>query len=219
MRARALAAIATGALCLAAALGPAAAQPRRGPPAAAARREELKKQIRAMRAYKLTSELGLDEATATRLFPVFARFDDETDKLVDKRVDLQRRLNQADAMPDARAVDRLIDEAVANQRALRDLEDRRLTELRKILTPPQVAKLLVVLPAMERQLQNQLRQAIIKASRPGKAGKALRPDDDRDDDDIEPDEARPRRAAPTPADRRAPGGSNAPGNTAPQPRP
>ena len=38
--------------------------------------EELKRQIRTMRAYELTTALGLDEATATRLFPVFARFDD-----------------------------------------------------------------------------------------------------------------------------------------------
>src|SRR5882724_11190230 len=68
------------------------AQPRRGPlaaerrddaggggggPATAERREQVKKKIRAMRAFTLTEELALDEATASRLFPVLARYDDE----------------------------------------------------------------------------------------------------------------------------------------------
>ena len=131
MRRSGLATLLTAVLALGAGR-PADAQPRgAGPPAAApgpgaTRREELKRQIRTMRAYELTTALGLDEATATRLFPVFARFDDETDKLVEKRVDLQRRLNQIDGQGDPRAVDRLIDEgmmmAVSQCRAARDFD-------------------------------------------------------------------------------------------------
>lgn len=197
----------------------AAAQPRRGPAAGAnppvgvtERREQIKKRIRAMRAYTLTEELALDDQTAGRLFPVLARFDDETDKLLEKRVDVQRRLRRVEALRDPRAIDRLIDEAIATQRGFWDLEDKRLAELRKILTPVQTAKLLVVLPALERRIQNQLRKAIAQR-RPGAGANA-------DDDDLEPDELpappsrpqRPRREAPL-----APrsGASNAPGNTSP----
>src|SRR5262249_9921442 len=82
----------------------AAAQPRRAGPAAPAgvaeRREQIKKRIRAMRAYTLTEELALDDQTAGRLFPVLARFDDETDKLLEKRVDVQRRLRHASSLRD-----------------------------------------------------------------------------------------------------------------------
>lgn len=201
--------------------GAADAQPRRGggnpgdrrPGALATpeRREQIKKKIRALRAYTLTEELALDEATATRLFPALARYDDETDRLLQKRVDVQRRLRRADTMRDPRAIDRLIDEALANQRGFWDVEERRIAELRKILTPAQAAKVLVVLPALERKIQNQLRRAIVKQ------GSALGPGDD-PDDDTEPDERdapppRPRREAPLPPV--SPSRSNAPGNTAP----
>jgi hypothetical protein len=223
--ARTLSWIAGLALALA---GPAEAQPRRGgagPAGAAAtseRRDQLKKRIRLKRAYALTEALALDEVAATRLFPVFARFDVETDKLLEKRVELQRRLKQADTVRDPRSIERLIDEAVVNQRGFWDLEDRRLAELRKILTPPQTAKLLVVMPALERQIQNQLRRAIIQASRHGNAGRAgaSLDDDEQDDDEQDADEPRSRGPEPAaPARREAPlprrGASNAPGNTPP----
>jgi hypothetical protein len=198
----------------------AAAQPRRGDGAGSAggagalprgidRREQIKKKVRALRAYTLTDELALDEQTAARLFPVLSRYDDDFDKLLEQRVEVQRRLRRADAVKDPRAIDRLIDEAVANQRGFWDLQDRRLQALRKILTPAQTAKLLVVLPALERRIENQLRKAIVQR-RPGSIVE--------DDDDQEPDEL-----APSPQKQRrregplAPRGprSNAPGNTTP----
>jgi hypothetical protein len=185
------------------------AQPRRGPGAATApagndRREQVKKRIRAMRAYLLTEELSLDEQTAARLFPVLARYDDEIDRLLEKRIDVQRRLRRADALRDGRVIDRLIDEALANQRGFWDVEDRRIAELRKVLAPAQTAKLLVVLPALERKIQNQLRRAIAKG-RPGAV-------EDDQDDDPQPDEApaprtrpRLRREAPREQPNAAPG--------------
>jgi hypothetical protein len=214
---------------------PADAQPRRGgPPSGPAerrdaeggltspeRREQIKKKIRTMRAFELTDELALDELTAGRLFPVLSRYDDETDKLLEKRIDVQRRLRHANALRDNRALDRLIDEAVATQRAFRDLEDRRLTDLRKILTPLQVAKLLVVLPNLERRIQKQLRNAIVQR-RAGKNAPAEDVDDDQEPDEIgtrpgsknRPDriDRIDRREAPL-APRGAP--SNAPGNVPP----
>jgi hypothetical protein len=224
MRPRLAAWIAASALALG--LGaPAGAQPRRAgaavPAAAADRREGIKKRIRSMRAYTLTEELKLDPGTAGQLFPLLARYDDETDKLLERRAELQRRLRRAEAIRDPRALDHLIDEALANQRGFRDLEDRRLAELRKILTPFQTAKLLVVLPDFERRIQNQLRKAI--AQRPGAAGatgesRGAPPGAAaEDDDDAQPDEPppphRPRARREGPAAAGAP--PTAPGNTPP----
>jgi Spy/CpxP family protein refolding chaperone len=128
------------------------------------RRDKIKQRIRALRAYTLTEQLELDEATAGKLFPVLAKYDEEFDRLLLARADLQRRLSGASSA-DAKATDKLIDEATANQRAIWDTEVRRLDQLRKILTPKQVAKLLVVLPAMERKLQAELRKVVGKAPR------------------------------------------------------
>jgi hypothetical protein len=190
-----------------------------GGPPTSARREQIKKKIRALRAYTLTEELALDEQTAARLFPALSRYDDETDKLLEKRVDVQRRLRRADSLRDERAVERLIDEASANQRAFWKLEDKRFEELRKILTPVQTAKLLVVLPAFERRIQNQLRKAIV-SRRTGPGAPDQHGDDD-SDDDREPDEiaprqvpsSQPRRREVPLAPRAAP--TSAPGNTPP----
>lgn len=161
----------------------------RGPQAGAQdRREAVKKKIRAMRAFTLTDELGLDEKSAAKLFPILAKWDDVTDKLLQARVDIQRRLTSG-TVTDPKQLDKLIDEAVANQKAFWDLEDKRLAEMRKVLTPAQTARLLVVLPAFERRIQNQLKKAI---NRRGNAGRAA--PDDIDEDDLDPDDGRaPRR--------------------------
>ena len=224
MRAQLAAWIAAAALAVVPGLAaPALAQPRHPPagvPGTAERREEIKKRIRSMRAYTLIEELKLEPEIAGQLFPVLARYDDETDRLLEKRVDVQRRLRHAATMRDPRVVDRLIDDALANQRGFRDLEDRRLAELRKILTPFQTAKLLVVLPDFERKIQNQLRRAI--ALHPGApaAPAATRgtPAEATDDDDPGADEAPPPRRPrqdrePAPAPAGSP--SNTPGNTPP----
>ncbi|MBA3461009.1 MAG: hypothetical protein H0T46_13650 [Deltaproteobacteria bacterium] len=136
------------------------------------RREAVKKRIRALRAYTLTEELALDELTAAKLFPVLAKWDDVTDKLLVTRVDVTQRLRAAEQLRDPKALDKLINEAVANQKAFWDLEEKRLAELRKILSPAQTAKLLVVLPAFERKIQNQLKRAISRrGGAPGRAGR------------------------------------------------
>lgn len=148
------------------------------------RREAIKKKIRIMRGNTLTVELHLDEPAANKLFPLLARYDDELDKLLEQKVALARRLREAKAGDSG--VDKLVDEAVANQKALWGSEEHRLQELRKILTPVQVAKLLVALPEFERKIQNQLRKAIEKQQEPA------------DDDDLPdaPPPPRKRRAQP-----------------------
>ncbi|MGE5185349.1 MAG: hypothetical protein ACM31C_24970 [Acidobacteriota bacterium] len=157
----------------------AAAQPPTAQQQLQQKRERIKKRIRAMRAYTLTDELALDEATAGKLFPLLARYDDEFDKLLGARAELHQHLVAASNGNDPRATNKVIDAAIANQRAFWNLEDKRIAELRNILTPAQTARLLVVLPRFERRIENQLRNAI-QGKGPGTpARQAL--DDDGDD--------------------------------------
>jgi hypothetical protein len=145
------------------------------------RRERIKKRIRALRAFTLTEELQLDEVTAGKLFPVLARYDDEFDRLLQERVEIAKRLAQA-SKGDGRAADKAIEEAIANQRAFWSMEEKRLVELRKILSAQQVAKLLVVLPPLERKIENQLRNAIQGKPPGAQPGRRAKPADDEDDD-------------------------------------
>jgi peptidoglycan-associated lipoprotein len=68
------------------------------------RREKIKERIRALRAYTLTTELSLDEKTAAKLFPTLAKFDTEFDKLLQQRIDIQRRLDGAGALKDPSSI-------------------------------------------------------------------------------------------------------------------
>jgi len=161
----------------------AVAQPRRRDPTET-RRDAIKRKIRVLRAATLTDELRLDDKTLARLLPVLAKWDDVTEDLLRKRVDIQRRLEGVDGIKDPRVVDRLVDEAVANQKAFWNLEERRLGELRKILTPGQTARLLIVLPRFERRIQNQLRRALAAGAARNRRGIST-PDDDDDEPDFD----------------------------------
>ncbi len=154
------------------------------------RRERIKKRIRALRAYTLTEELALDEVTAGKLFPVLAKYDDVFDKLLVARAQLAQRLAAVSNGRDPREADKVIEEAIQNQRAFWDMEDKRLAELRKILTPQQVARLLVVLPPLERKIENQLRNAI-QGKGPG-VGPNRPVGDDDESDEVSPPRPRQR---------------------------
>jgi hypothetical protein len=155
---------------------------RGGPDPSVDRRAQVKKKIRVLRAATLTDELKLDEKTLAKLLPALAKWDDVTEDLLKKRIDIHQRLVASDGK-DPKLVDKIVDEAVANQKAFWELEEKRLAELRRILTPGQAGRLLIVLPAFERRIQNQLRRAMMNAggTRGGRA-----PDDDMDDDFARP---------------------------------
>lgn len=163
--------------------GPVQQQPPPPQNPAQARAEKVKQQVRAMRAYELTDDLALDQTTAGKMFAVMKKFDDEFDRLLAQRADIQRKLGNADKLGDGE-LQHVIDDAIANQRALWDVEAHRLGELRKVLSPQQTAKLLVVLPPLERKIQNQLQRAIHNAGAgAGNGGNKRKPARPRDDDD------------------------------------
>lgn len=121
------------------------------------RREKLKSRIRAMRAMILADELDLDEATATRLAPVLNRFDDELAKLLADRVRLRGELRSAESAGNDEQMNKLLDALVGNQDARWELERRRFAEVRKVLTPRQSARLVDVLPDLDRRILKGLR--------------------------------------------------------------
>jgi len=162
-----------------------------GSAAHADRRDDIKKKIRALRAARIVEELSLDDQASAKLIATLDKYDDETEKLVEKRVELTKKLRDVADGKDKAAADKAVDDAVALQKAFRDLEDRRLADVRKLLTPQQTAKLLIVLPEFEKKIQNQLRNAIQKADKKKGAKNPEAEDDDSDEEEPRPKRARP----------------------------
>ena len=158
---------------------PAAAQPgpdaprgKRQGPGKGNKRERVKERIRMMRAMVLTEQLDLDAATAEKMFPILARYDDDLAKLLGERKQLRRQLAAA-RKRGGPALDGLLDKLVANQRARWAAEEQRFADLRRLLTPEQAADLLDLLPEVDRKILRGLRDAIDQ----GAAGPSI--DDDR----------------------------------------
>ena len=122
------------------------------------RRDEIKRKLMAVRAYRLTEELSLDEATAARVFPLLTRYDQQVEQLTAERLTLHQALRKGST--DARVLDDLIRRTLANRRATVELEEKRIGELRKVLSAQQTARLLVALPQIERQIKNQIRRSM-----------------------------------------------------------
>jgi hypothetical protein len=147
----------------------------------------------------LTEALELDEATAGRLFPILARYDDQLEQHLVEGALLRQRLEAALAGGGAPAaqLDAVIDALVVHQRALRELEEQRFRDVRKVLTSRQAARLLVVLPDIDQRIQRQIQKLVRK--RGGDAAADDAPDD-APDDDRRRDKPRKRRGARRAAD-------------------
>lgn len=140
---------------------PAQPQPQAQPAAGVDRRAEVKRKIRAFRAYRLTEELALDEATAARVFPLLGKYDQQVEQLTIESVELLKALRPlTPTTNDAKLADDLIRRTLANRRAFLELEEKRIAELRKVLSAEQTARLLVVLPQIERQIKQQIRRSM-----------------------------------------------------------
>jgi hypothetical protein len=135
----------------------------------AARREQRERlhtevldQMRAMRMWKLTEELKLDQATAAKVFPLLAQYDDRARELMRERGQIGRQVNEQmrSGRPDNRRLQTLIDQLLANQTRRKALEDERFKALRPSLTPLQQAKLLLLLPRLEDDFRRRIRDAM-----------------------------------------------------------
>ena len=127
-----------------------------------ARRERLRQRIRAMRAWYLTEQLQLDDTTAARLFPILGQFDDEMEALRQRGRQLRRALRREtdSPRPDPAAVNRLVDALLVHYSDLYRVQRDRFTAVRKVVTPAQSAKLLLLLPRIDDAIRRQIQRAV-----------------------------------------------------------
>jgi hypothetical protein len=126
-------------------------------------RNEVMDQMRTMRMWKLTEDLKLDQATAAKVFPVLAQYDEKGKAISKERWELARDVQdlvEGGARPDEARLRKLIDQLQANQNRRNGLDEERFKALRSALTPLQQAKLLLLLPRIEDDFRHRIREAI-----------------------------------------------------------
>ena len=143
--------------------GRARAQP--GPPAGDPRtqeqlRHEVAERMRSLRALKIAETLALDQATSARLFPLLARYDQRKGALQKEGRDIKRELRaeSAAATPNGAKLTSAVDRLLANRGKRRALEEEKIREVRKVLTPVQQARLVLLLPRIERDYARRMRE-------------------------------------------------------------
>lgn len=151
----------------------ASSEPRRGPPGSPAPatetskdrdqlRREITEKMRALRMWKITEELKLDEATAAKLFPLLARFDEQEQTLGGERRQIYRDLRPLveTAAPDNARLLALVDRLTANRARRNQLEVERAEAMKRILTPLQLAKMTMLLPRIDDDFRHRIREAV-----------------------------------------------------------
>ncbi len=136
---------------------------RKRPEASERKREKVRERIRAMRAWKLTEALDLDEAGAAKLFPVLGRYDERFEALVQENAAIHRQMRLSLEAGRTAELNALIDRAVAMRARLWKLEEERFAAVRKVLSPERAATLLVVLPEIDRRIHRQVVKAMRRA--------------------------------------------------------
>ena len=136
---------------------------RRPPPAAPATaadkrspeqlRTEVLDRMRSLRAWRIVEELKLDESASARLFPILSKYDDEERALAAERRDITLEIKGllAAPKPDDAKLNAAVNRMLANRQKRIASKDERIREARKVLTPVQQAKLVLLLPRLERE--------------------------------------------------------------------
>jgi Spy/CpxP family protein refolding chaperone len=122
-------------------------------------RKEVLERMRALRAWRIVEELKLDETTSARLFPILAKYDEQELALAAERRDIAHELRALlnAPRPDDAKLTAAINRMLANRARKHAMRDERINELRKVLTPVQQATLVLLLPQLEREFAQFIR--------------------------------------------------------------
>ena len=123
-------------------------------------RTEVLDRMRSLRAWRIVEELKLDESASARLFPILAKYDEQELALAAERRDITAEIKTllAAPRPDDARLNAAINRMLANRTKRIASRDERIKEVRKVLTPVQQAKLVLLLPRLERDFARFIRE-------------------------------------------------------------
>lgn len=104
---------------------------------------KVRKRIETLRMWRLTEALDLDEATASKLFPVINGFDKKRFELERKiRTDIDNLRTTIEETSEE-ALKETVDRLEKNHRRLRELNDEELKKLKEVMTVKQFARFII----------------------------------------------------------------------------
>jgi hypothetical protein len=142
-----------------------------------AARAQLRERMRQATVKRVVERLGLDAVTAQRLDQVEKSFDDQIAAVQEANGKVRRELRRLTEGPQPQAADnvqinQLCDRILNGRATMQRLELQRLAEMRKILRPVDFARLLIVMPQINREIKGDIYRAL------GPGGANRPPDDE-----------------------------------------
>jgi Spy/CpxP family protein refolding chaperone len=136
-------------------------QPGRWNPPSREERDEVRKKIEAIRIYRLTGVLKLDEKTSAQLASLLGSIDMERRDLMDQNMEAMKELRSSlkAPNPDVNKLKSILERLEKNHREMVELKEKELKGLKSILTVEQRARYVV----FDREFMREMRSLIAAA--------------------------------------------------------
>ncbi len=145
-------------------------QPGHGGRLSEEKREEIRKKIEAVRIWKLTEALKLDENTAAKLSAFLSSVDQQRRDIMREQMETMRELRQTlrSGKPEEPKLKAAIDKLEKNHHAMAEIRNREISGLKNILTTEQQARFLIFQQEFRRDIQRMISGA--RGNGPGRGG-------------------------------------------------
>jgi Spy/CpxP family protein refolding chaperone len=130
----------------------------RGAPPPGERREEIRKKIEAIRIWRLTEELKLDEKTAARFFPAISNLAQKRNELMRENAETQRelRLYLEAGKPDEKKIKAALDRLESIHHETAKLTEKEIDITKDLLTVEQQARYYLFQQDFQREMREMI---------------------------------------------------------------
>ncbi len=122
------------------------------------KREAVRKKVEAVRMWRLTEELKLDEKTSARLASFLSALDEKRRNLMRTRMETLRNLRATlkAEHPDEKKMKSDLDKLETNRRDMMELEEKEISGIKDILTVEQQARYVVFQQEFRREMRGMI---------------------------------------------------------------
>jgi hypothetical protein len=146
--------------------------PDRGGPKSEEKREEIRKKVEAVKIWRLTEALKLDEKTSAKFLPLVSSIERKRRDLMRERVGGMRelRISLESKNPDEKKLRTTLELLNKNHHEMMKLHEKEIEAARDYLTVEQQARYLI----FQHEFQNEMHGMIAGARGQGRGGKGMR---------------------------------------------
>jgi Spy/CpxP family protein refolding chaperone len=144
----------------------------RGGPPSQEKREELRKRIEAIRIWRLTEALKLDEKTSAKFFPVLSSLTQRRHELLRENMETERelRLFLEVGKPDEKKIKAALDKMEKNHHEMMKLTEKEIEATKDYLTVEQQARYYLFQQDFQREMRRKMAGARGAGQGPGRQG-------------------------------------------------